>query len=137
MEPFIREHVQEIQSVRQENILTTPLRPIYVLFFFFDNNVCLNYCRRIVCLAIQDEAWRFGRYYKYILRRLHLKIHRFSYRSSFAGCGYVGRRPYWIRSMSRHQRRGPSYVNIRIPLSGGKFIALLGNLLCFIRKKKQ
>ena len=88
--------------------------------------------RRIVCLAIQDEAWRFGRFYKNVLRRIHLHIRRFSYRSSFAGCGYVGRRPYWIRSMSRHQRRGPSYVNIRIPLSGGKFVFFfLINFLVF------
>ena len=84
---------------------------------------CFLHYRRTVCLAIQDEAWRFGRYYKYVLRRLHINTRRvrLSYRSSLAVIGYVGRRrPRWVRSMSRPQRRGPSYVSARIPVYGGE-----------------
>ena len=75
-------------------------------------------------LAIQDEAWRFGRYIKYVLRRININPSRirFGFRSSFAAVGFVGRRPRWIRYMSRPQRRGPSYVRTRIPLLIRKFI---------------
>ena len=75
-------------------------------------------------LAIQDEAWRFGRYIKYVLRRININPSRikFGFRSSFAAVGFVGRRPRWIRYMSRPQRRGPSYVRTRIPLLRRKFI---------------
>lgn len=71
-------------------------------------------------VAIQDEAYRFGRYYKYALRRININPRRvtLSYRSSLAVVGYVGRRPYWVRYMSRPQRRGPSYANVRIPVRG-------------------
>ena len=69
-------------------------------------------------LAIQDEAWRFGRYYKNVFRRININPNRvrFGFRSSFAAAGFVGRRPRWIRYMSRPQRRGPSYIRIRIRL---------------------
>ena len=85
-------------------------------------------------LGIQDEAYRFGRYYKYVLRKLHIDLRRIrlSYRSSLALIGYVGRRrPYWVKQMSRPQRRGPSYASARIPLGRGeentrfKFVCLL------------
>ncbi|CAH3104485.1 unnamed protein product, partial [Pocillopora meandrina] len=76
----------------------------------------------IVLVAIQDEAYRYGRYYKYVFRRL--KIHprriRLGYRSSLALIGYVGgHRPSWLRYMSRRQKRGPSSVVSRIPLGRG------------------
>ena len=76
-------------------------------------------------LGIQDEAYRFGRYYKYALRRLNINPRsiRLSFRSSLAVIGYVGRKPYWIRYMSRPQRRGPSYASARIPLGRGEGIA--------------
>ena len=81
-----------------------------------------NDYRRIVLIAIQDEAYRFGRYYKYVFRRLGIsntRRIRLSYRSSLALIGYVGRRrPYWLRYMSRPQRRGPSYARIRIRTRG-------------------
>ncbi|CAH3104487.1 unnamed protein product [Pocillopora meandrina] len=76
---------------------------------------------RIVLIAIQDEAYRFGRYYKYVFGRLHINTRRIrlSYRSSLALIGYVGRRrPSWLRYMSRPQRRGPSYARIRIRTRG-------------------
>ena len=76
-------------------------------------------------LGIQDEAYRFGRYYKYVLRRLHInpRTIRLGYRSSLALIGYVGgRRPYWVKQMSRRQRRGPSYASARIPLGRGEDI---------------
>ena len=78
-------------------------------------------------LGIQDEAYRYGRYYKYVLKRLNIDLRRIrlSYRSSLAVIGYVGRKPYWIRYMSRSQRRGPSYVSARIPLGRGEAIASL------------
>ena len=78
-------------------------------------------------IGIQDEAYRFGRYYKYVLRKLHIDLRRIrlSYRSSLALIGYVGRRkPYWIRYMSRPQRRGPSYASARIPLGRGEEITI-------------
>ena len=81
--------------------------------------------RRIVVVGIQDEAQRFGRYYKYVFRRLHINPGRIrlSFRSSLALIGYVGPgRPYWVKQMSRPQRRGPSYVNARIPLGRGEEI---------------
>ena len=84
-------------------------------------------CRYIVLLAIQDEAYRFGKYYKYVLKRLNIdprKI-RLGYRSSLAAIGYVGRKPYWIKYMSRKQKRGPSYASARIPLGRGEAIASL------------
>ena len=76
-------------------------------------------------LGIQDEAYRFGRYYKYVFRKLHINPRRItlSYRSSCAVIGYVGRRrPYWIRYMSRSPRRGPSYATARIPIYGGEYM---------------
>ena len=76
-------------------------------------------------LGIQDEAYRYGRYYKYVFRKLHINPRRIrlSYRSSLAAIGYVGRRrPYWIRYMSRSPRRGPSYVTARIPIYGGEYM---------------
>ena len=81
-----------------------------------------QYFSTIVLVAIQDEAYRYGRYYKYVLRRL--KIHprriRLGYRSSLALIGYVGgHRPSWLRYMSRRQKRGPSSVVSRIPLGRG------------------
>ena len=84
-------------------------------------------CRRIVVLAIQDEAYRFGRYYKYVLKRVNINPRRIKlgYRSSLAAIGYVGRKPYWIRYMSRPQRRGPSYASARIPLGRGEGITSL------------
>ena len=81
----------------------------------------LNDYRRIVLIAIQDEAYRFGRYYKYVFRRLGIsntRRIRLSFRSSLALIGYVGRRPSWLRYMSRPQRRGPSYARIRIRTRG-------------------
>ena len=81
--------------------------------------------RRIFLLAIQDEAQRFGRYYKYVFKRLHINPRRIrlSYRSSLAVIGYVGRRrPNWIRHMSRKQTRGPSYASARIPIYGRKYM---------------
>ena len=80
----------------------------------------LNDYRRIVLIAIQDEAYRFGRYYKYVFGRLHINTRRIrlSFRSSLALIGYVGRRPSWLRYMSRTQRRGPSYARIRITTRG-------------------
>ena len=83
-------------------------------------------------LGIQDEAYRFGRYYKRVFRRLHINPRRIrlSYRSSLAAIGYVGRRrPYWIRYMSRPQRRGPSYASARIPLGRGEGIASLVDIV--------
>ena len=78
-------------------------------------------------LGIQDEAYRFGKYYKYVLRRLNINPRsiRLSYRSSLAVIGYVGRKPYWIRYMSRPQKRGPSYATARIPLGRGEGITSL------------
>ena len=83
----------------------------------------IRHHRRIVLLGIQDEAARFGKYCKYVLRKLHTNPRRIrlGYRSSLALIGYVGRRrPYWIRYMSRPQRRGPSYASARIPLGRGE-----------------
>ena len=80
-----------------------------------------NHYRRIVLIAIQDEAYRFGRYYKYVFRRLGIsntRRIRLSFRSSLALIGYVGRRPSWLRYMSRTQGRGPSYARIRITTRG-------------------
>ena len=94
------------------------------LSFVFNGNIFRHH-RRIVLLAIQDEAYRYGRYYKYVLRRLNIDLRRIklSYRSSLAVIGYVGRRkPYWIRYMSRPQKRGPSYASARIPLGRGEGI---------------
>ena len=90
-----------------------------------------NY-RRIVLLAIQDEAYRFGRYYKYVLRRLNVDLRRIKlgFRSSLAVIGYVGRKPYWIRYMSRKQRRGPSYASANIPLGRGEEITRF-KAMCF------
>ncbi|PFX31519.1 hypothetical protein AWC38_SpisGene3581 [Stylophora pistillata] len=79
--------------------------------------------RTIVLLAIQDEAYRFGKYYKYVLRRLNIDPRRIilSYRSSLALIGFVGRRrPYWLKYMSRPQKRGPSYAVSHIPLRQGE-----------------
>ena len=78
-------------------------------------------------LAIQDEAYRFGRYYKYVLKRLNINPRsiRLGFRSSLAAIGYVGRKPYWVKQMSRPQRRGPSYVSARIPLGRGEEITRL------------
>ena len=83
-------------------------------------------CRYIVLLAIQDEAYRFGRYYKYVLKRLNINPRsiRLGFRSSLAAIGYVGRKPYWVKQMSRLQRRGPSYVSARIPLGRGEEITI-------------
>jgi len=91
----------------------------FVMVTFFRHH------RRIVVVAIQDEAQRFGRYYKYVFRKLHINPRRIrlSFRSSLALVGYVGpRRPYWVKQMSRPQRRGPSYVSARIPLGRGEEI---------------
>lgn len=84
-------------------------------------------CRYIVLLAIQDEAYRFGRYYKYVLKRLNINPRsiRLGFRSSLAAIGYVGGKPYWVKQMSRLQRRGPSYVSARIPLGRGEGITRL------------
>ena len=73
-------------------------------------------------LAIQDEAFRYGRYYKNVLRRLNINPRRvkFGYRSSLAVIGRIGRRRRWIRFMSRRQKRGPSYASARIRLYGGE-----------------
>ena len=90
--------------------------------------------RRIVLLGIQDEAYRFGRYYKYVLRRLHInpRTIRLGYRSSLALIGYVGRRrPYWVKQVSRRQRRGPSYASARIPLGRGEEITRF-KAMCFL-----
>ena len=85
-------------------------------------------------LGIQDEAYRFGRYYKYALRKLNInpRTIRLSYRSSLALIGYVGgRRPYWVKQMSRPQRRGPSYASARIPLGRGEEITRF-TAMCFL-----
>ena len=73
-------------------------------------------------LAIQDEAYRYGRYYKNVLRKLNINPRRvkFGYRSSLAVIGRIGRRPRWIRFMSRRQKRGPSYASARVRLYGGE-----------------
>ena len=94
----------------------------FVMVTFFRHH------RRIVVVAIQDEAQRFGRYYKYVFKRLHINPRRIrlSFRSSLAVIGYVGRRkPYWVRYTSRPQRRGPSYASARIPLGRGECITSL------------
>ena len=90
--------------------------------------------RHIVLLAIQDEAYRFGRYYKYALRRLNIDTRRIKlgYRSSLAAIGYVGRKkPYWIRYMSRKQKRGPSYARVNIPLGRGEQMTRF-KCVCFL-----
>ena len=73
-------------------------------------------------VAVQDEAYRYGRYYKYVFKRLQVLPRRIklSYRGSLAVIGYVGRvRQRWLRYRSRPQRRGPSSVVSRIPLRRG------------------
>ena len=89
-------------------------------------------------LAIQDEAYRFGKYYKNALRRLNVNPRRvtFSYRSSLAVIGCVGRKPSWVRYMSRPKRRGPSYASARIPVRGkytyyGLFISFFVNITSY------
>ena len=107
------------QCVKIEDFLS------FVMVTFFRHH------RRIVVVAIQDEAQRFGRYYKYVFRRLHINPRRIrlSYRGSLAVIGYVGRRkPYWVRYRSRPQRRGPSYASARIPLRRGEGITSLVNI---------
>ena len=37
---------------------------------------CSHHHRRIVLLGIQDEAYRYGRYYKYVFKRLHINLRR-------------------------------------------------------------
>ena len=71
-------------------------------------------------VGIQDEAYKYGRYYKNVLWRININPRkvRLSFRSSLACIGYVGRKPYWLKLMSRRQRKGPSYASARIPLKG-------------------
>ena len=90
-------------------------------------------------LGIQDEAYRYGRYYKNALRRLNVKLRRIklSYRSSLAVIGYVGRRkPYWIKYMSRPQKRGPSYASARIPLGRGEGITSLVDIVLIAKRAR-
>ena len=104
-----------------KNLILKVVKEFHLLIMFSRHH------RRVVLLSIQDEAWRFGRYSKNVLRRLNINPRRvtFSYRSSLAVIGWTGRRrPSWIRHMSRPQRRGPSYASARIPLYGGTHIIL-------------
>lgn len=74
--------------------------------------------RSIVVVAVQDEAFRFGRRYLNVLRSIGARggrNFRFGFRGSYALIGYKGRRKYWIRETSRPRRRGPSYLTVRIP----------------------
>ena len=70
-----------------------------------------NY-RHIVLLAIQDEAYRFGRYYKYALRRLNINPRRIrlGYRSSLAAIGYVGRKKTILDQIHESQTETRSQV---------------------------
>ena len=143
---WIRHHDLKQLFFHKQGLVFTAAYPLYPLLYFLyvfnsppppainNGNVAslkkvshntmmasLNDYRRIVLIAIQDEAYRFGRYYKYVFGRLHINTRRIrlSYRSSLALIGYVGRRrPFWLRYMSRPQRRGPSYARIRITTRG-------------------
>lgn len=69
-------------------------------------------------VAAQDEAYRYGKRYLNVLRRIGARggrNFRFGFRGSYALIGYVGRRKYWIRETSRPRRRGPSSLSVRIP----------------------
>lgn len=81
--------------------------------------------RSIVVVAVQDEAFRFGRRYLNVLRSIGARggrNFRFGFRGSYALIGYKGRRKYWIRERSRPRRRGPSYLRVRIPTGICTFI---------------
>ena len=76
-------------------------------------------------VAVQDEAFRFGRRYLNVLRSIGARggrNFRFGFRGSYALIGYKGRRKYWIRETSRPRRRGPSYLRVRIPTGICTFI---------------
>ena len=86
--------------------------------------------RRIVLVAVQDEAVYRAKRYLSVLRRIGISTRylRFGYRGSFACVGYVGRRPSWFRQISHRRRRGPSVIRIRIPRYGGRYTSLFYRL---------
>ena len=78
-----------------------------------------------MAVAVQDEAYRFGRRYLNVLRRIGARggrNFRFGFRGSYALIGYKGRRKYWIRETSRKRKKGPSSLVARIPIGMYIFI---------------
>ena len=69
-------------------------------------------------VAVQDEAYRYGKRVLNVLRRIGAKKRnfRFGVRGSYAIIGNVGRRRYWIKEVSRRRKRGPSVLRVRIPI---------------------
>ena len=74
-------------------------------------------------VAVQDEAYRYGKNYLSVLRRIGVsrRYLRFGIRGSFACVGYVGRRQYWIKQISHKRKRGPSVLRIRVPRPRSKY----------------
>ena len=76
--------------------------------------------RKIVLMAIQDDGSKYVKPALHaFLRRVRGRPYRIGFRGSFAFVGFYGRgrRPRWVRQVTRPRRKGPSQlsVNIRLP----------------------
>ena len=77
--------------------------------------------RKIVLIAVQDSGNNYiGRKAPGQLRRLGGSIRRarVGLRASYALVGYTkrGRKPKWVKEVTRPKGRGPSIINVKIPL---------------------